>query len=253
MFHFAITRTPCSNYRNGITTANLGQPDINLARAQHGLYVQALRQCGLGVQVMEADESFPDSCFVEDTAVVINEAAIITNPGAVTRKDEVKSIQPVLQQHRKLEFILAPGTLEGGDVLQVNKHFYIGITARTNEAGALQLGAILSRYGYSFSLVSMSSALHLKTLVNYIGNNNLLASEEMASHKEFRNFNVITVEERDLYAANCLFVNDQLIMPKGFDRLKSALQKSGYTPVEIDMSEFEKMDGGLTCLSLRFQ
>ncbi|MGB3074594.1 MAG: arginine deiminase family protein, partial [Chitinophagales bacterium] len=178
---------------------------------------------------------------------------IITRPGAPSRREEVKTMQSALEHIRKLEFIQSPGTLEGGDVLQVNQHFYIGITDRTNSAGAQQLGEILERYGYSFQLIPMSSALHLKTVVNYIGNNYLLASAEMAVHDAFRDFKIITVDEKDLYAANCLFINGTLIMPAGFSNVKRALQLAGYNPVELDMTEFEKMDGGLTCLSLRFQ
>ncbi len=253
MMHHAITRIPCSNYRNGITTANLGEPDYSLALTQHRRYVEALEQCGLTVTTLDPDLLYPDSCFVEDTAVVIDEVAIITNPGAASRREEVKSMQPVLQQFRKLEFITAPGTLEGGDVMQVDRHFYIGLTNRTNEAGALQLGEILNKYGYTFTLVPMTSALHLKTVVNYIGNQHLLASMEMAKNPLFNKFKILEVADEDLYAANCLAINDQLIMPAGFDRVKSILQKTGYKPIELEVSEFEKMDGGLTCLSLRFR
>ncbi|HUM45644.1 MAG TPA: arginine deiminase family protein [Chitinophagales bacterium] len=253
MLRYAITRIPCADYCMGITTANLGKPDIDLALLQHRLYIDTLQRCGLNVKVLGADEAFPDSCFVEDTAVILDEAAIISRPGAPTRRGEVKSMQPELEQYRKLEFIEAPGNLEGGDVMQVNKHFFIGITARTNESGAGQLGAILEKYGYTFSLIPITAALHLKSVVNYIGNNNLLASAEMAFHPEFLNFNILTVHQEDLYAANCLYINDQLIMPKGFERVRKTLQKAGYSPLEINMSEFEKMDGGLTCLSLRFR
>lgn len=252
MLKYAITRRPCLNYVNGITTAHLGKPDIQLTWIQHRLYVQALIEAGLEVTVLDADESFPDSCFVEDTAVIIPEAAIITHPGAPSRKEEILSMQQVLQRFRKLEFIQSPGTLEGGDVLQVDRHFYIGLTARTNEEGARQLSALLSQYGYSSTHVPVTTALHLKTLVNYIGNNYLLAAAEMAVLETFSNFKVIVVEQQDLYAANCLSINGQLMMPAGFGKVRAALRLAGFNPRELEMSEFEKMDGGLTCLSLRF-
>ena len=252
MMHYAITRVPGSSYPDGITTANLGKPDFLLALSQHRHYVEALEQCGLIVTTLPADPLFPDSCFVEDTAVVIDEAAIITNPGAASRRDEVISMQPVLQRFRTLEFITAPDTLEGGDVLQVDRHFYIGLTNRTNETGALQLGEILRKYGYTFTLVPMSAALHLKTVVNYIGNHCLLASAEMARNPVFSKFNILEIPEDELYAANCLAINDRLIMPAGFSKVKNMLQKNGFDPIELEVSEFEKMDGGLTCLSLRF-
>lgn len=252
MFKNAITRTPCLHYSEGITTANLGSPDFQLVLRQHEEYVRALQLCGLDVEVLPADESFPDSCFVEDTAVIIPEAAIITNPGAPSRRGEINSIQPVLARYKKLEFIQAPGTLEGGDVLQVNRHFYIGLTERTNEAGAWQLGSILQQYGYTFTLITMNAALHLKTVVNYIGNNFLLASSELAAHPAFSAYNKIIVDTNDLYAANCLLINEKLIMPAAFNTVKSLLQQAGFDPIEIPMTEFEKMDGGLTCLSLRY-
>ncbi len=252
MFQHAITRTPCKNYVQGLTSAHLGPPDLQLTLEQHRQYVQALIQCGLEVTVLDADESFPDSCFVEDTAVIIPEAAIIANPGAPSRRGEVLTMQQILQPHRTLHFIQPPGTLEGGDVLQVNRHFYIGITARTNKEGGLQLSAFLQQYGYSSTLIPVTNSLHLKTEVNYLGNNYLLASAGMAALEAFRACNVIVVEEKDLYAANCLMINGHLIMPAGFGRVKAALLQAGFHPLELEMSEFEKMDGGLTCLSLRF-
>jgi len=252
MFIHAITKKPSSNFSDGITTANLGKPDLQLALQQHHAYINALKSCGLEVTELNADEDFPDSCFVEDIAVITDEFAVITNPGAESRRGEIDSMIPVVNKFRKLFLIEPPGTLEGGDVMQVANHFYIGITERTNEKGALQLGKILSRFGYEFTMLPVSSALHLKSVVNYIGNNTLLASKEFVSHSGFKDFNLIEVADEDLYAANCLLVNDKLIIPKGFDRVKSQLLKLNYNITEIDMTEFEKMDGGLTCLSLRF-
>ncbi|HYV93266.1 MAG TPA: arginine deiminase-related protein [Chitinophagales bacterium] len=275
MFTTAITRKPCSRFSEGITTAHLGKPDLQLALQQHGEYIAALKTCGLEVIELDADENFPDSCFVEDVAVITKEIAVITNPGAESRRREIHSMIPVLEKFRKLFFIEPPGTLEGGDVMQIvrgtpygDKHFYIGITERTNEEGAHQLRKILSHFGYDCTLIPVTSALHLKSVVNYIGNNNLLASKEFISHPAFKNFNIIEIADDDLYAANCLLVNNMLIIPKGFDRVKSQLMKLGtgephsynlgtgepypYNMIELNMTEFEKMDGGLTCLSLRF-
>lgn len=228
------------------------KPDLQLALLQHRDYINALKSCGLEVTELGADENFPDSCFVEDTAVIADEVAVITNPGAESRKGEIHSIIPVLEKFRKLTFIQSPGTLEGGDVLQVEKHFYIGLTERTNEEGAHQLGAILSRFGYTYSLIPVTTALHLKSVVNYIGNNNLLASKEFLSHPAFNKFRSIEVADEELYAANCLHINGRLIIPKGFEGVKSKLLNLNYKIIELNMTEFEKMDGGLTCLSLRF-
>lgn len=252
MFTKAISKKPCSRFAEGITTANLGKPDFNLALQQHAAYINALKSCGLELYELAADENFPDSCFTEDTAVVADEVAVITNPGAQSRKGEIDSMIPVLEKFRKLEFIQSPGTLEGGDVMQIEKHFYIGLTDRTNEDGAHQLGNILSKFGYHYSVIPVTAALHLKTIVNYIGNNNLLMTKELFSHPSFNSFNKILVPQDEMYAANCLLINNKLIIPNGFKQVKSEVQKLNYDLIELDMSEFQKMDGGLSCLSLRF-
>ncbi len=259
MFTKAITKKLCSRFADGITTSNLGKPDFNLALQQHAAYINALKSCGLEVAELVADENFPDSCFTEDAAVIADEVAVITNPGAQSRRDEIVSMIPVLEKFKKLEFIQSPGTLEGGDVMQIvrgtpygEKHFYIGLTDRTNEDGAHQLGSILSKYSYQYTVIPVTAALHLKTIVNYIGNNNLLVTEELFSHPAFISFNKILVPQDEMYAANCLLINNKLIIPAGFAHVKTELQKLNYDLIELNMSEFEKMDGGLSCLSLRF-
>jgi dimethylargininase len=252
MFSNAILRKVPSTFSNGITTADLGKPDIDQAHHQHEAYAQALKNCGLELTVLEENEDFPDSCFVEDVAVITPEIAIVTRPGATSRREETRSMIPVLEKYRQLDFITAPGTLEGGDVMQAERHFYIGLTQRTNKAGAHQLGKILSQFGYNHSIIPVTGALHLKSVVNYIGNNVLLISGELKNHGAFEGFKIIEVLKEDEYASNCLFVNGKLIMPSGFDRVKRDLVKMEYEITEVDVSEFRKMDGGLSCLSLRF-
>jgi dimethylargininase len=252
MFTSAITLKPGSRFSEGITTAHLGKPDLSLALQQHSGYVRALRGCGLTMIELEEDDRFPDSCFVEDTAVITDEIAVITNPGAISRKGEIESMITVLEKFRTLEFIRPPGTLEGGDVMQVDKDFYIGLTDRTNLDGASQLERILSGYGYSCCMIPVTDALHLKSSVNYIGNNNLLVTKEFFSHPALEKFNRIEVSDAEQYASNCLLVNGKLIVPGGFNKIQSQLQKLNYDIIELSMSEFEKMDGGLSCLSLRF-
>lgn len=252
MYQIAITRKPCSRFSEGITTARLGKPDLQLALEQHDQYIRALKLSGLQVLELEPEEAFPDSCFVEDTAVVVDELAIITNPGAASRRGEVESMIPILSGFRKPAFIQPPGTLEGGDVMQAGKHFYIGLTERTNAEGAYQLGALLSGFGYSYTAIPVTSALHLKSVVNYIGDNTFLASREFVVHPAFKKFKMVEVPDEEVYAANCLLINDKLIVPKGFESVRSAVLAMNYDVIEVDMSEFEKMDGGLSCLSLRF-
>lgn len=253
MFTSAITLKPGLRFTEGITTAHLGSPDLTLAMKQHSGYVNALKDCGLAVIELENNDDFPDSCFIEDTAVITDEVAVITNPGAISRKGEIVTIIPVLEKFKKLEFIQPPGTLEGGDVMQVGKDFYIGLTDRTNMEGARQLERILLKFGYSCFMIPVSASLHLKSVVNYIENNNLLIMKDFFVHPALEKFNRIEVSDSEQYAANCLFVNGKLIVPGGFHKIQSQLQKLNYDIIELSMSEFQKMDGGLTCLSLRFR
>mgnify|MGYP003376228211 FL=1 len=155
MFQNVIVKRPCSKITEGITSApELGKPDYELALKQHDAYIEALKSCGVNVTVLEADEEFPDSCFVEDTAVLTRKCAIITNPGAASRNKEVEAMIPVIKKFYSedcIEYIKAPGTLEGGDVMMVGDHFYVGRSARTNEEGIRQFIAILEKYGLTGS------------------------------------------------------------------------------------------------------
>ena len=175
MFTNAIVRTPCKNMVSGITTANLGNPDYDKAIVQHERYIAALESCGVSVTVLDKEEDYPDSTFVEDTALITPECAILTNPGALSRKGEVDSIREALAEfYSELEEIKAPGTLDGGDVMVVGSHYYIGLSARTNPEGAKQLIAILQAHGLSGTTVAMGSILHLKTGLSYLENNSLI-------------------------------------------------------------------------------
>lgn len=248
MFKKAIVRKPGRNFSDGITTAELGKPDFKKALEQHAAYCFALTRCGLEVMVLEADERYPDGCFVEDTAVVTVEAAVITNPGAPTRQGEETEISRLLERFRKIEKIEPPGTLDGGDILKADNHFYIGLSARTNRAGAAQLTAILTRYGYTSSEIEVASGLHLKSGIAYLGNGNFISVPEF---KEIAGSSFVIITDQDeSYSANCLAVNDHILIPAGFPESKKMIIDRGYNIIELDMSEFRKMDGGLTCLSL---
>ena len=252
MYQQAITRKPGRNCAQGITTAHLGAPDYALTLQQHAAYVQALRALGLKVIVMDALPDFPDAHFVEDTAVVMPEVAIITRPGARARRGEEEAIEPVLGRYRETERIQAPGTVDGGDVLVVGRHAYVGISDRTNAEGARQLGRILERYGYAWAAVTVEGCLHLKSGVNYVGHGSLLVIEAWADRDEFGEYDQIIVDAREACAANTVWVNDHLLMPRGFPVTRLKLERLGLEIVELDASEVRKMDGGLTCLSLRF-
>ncbi|XPV77395.1 MAG: dimethylarginine dimethylaminohydrolase family protein [Desulfovibrio sp.] len=252
MFTRAITRTPSRSYVNGITTANLGSPDYDLVLEQHRAYCEALKGLGLDVTTLSPEEEYPDATFVEDTAVVTPEFAVITNPGHAARQGEEKTIEPVLAQYRTLERIQGDGTLDGGDILMVEKHFYIGQSDRTNMEGAEQLGRIVEKYGYTYDIIPVGAGLHFKSSVNYIGKNTVLVTEDFAGHETMSKFTEIVVAPEEEYAANCLLINDSLIVPKGFEKTLGQISGLGLDIIELDVSEFRKMDGGLTCLSLRF-
>ncbi len=256
MFKHAIVRLPASNFAEGLTTVDLGVPNFDKVLEQHARYCQALADCGLAVTTLDADPFFPDSTFVEDTAVIAAHGAILTRPGAPTREGEVEAIRPAI-----LEFfpnplaIEVPGTVDGGDICEAENHFFIGLSHRTNAEGARQLAAHLNALGYTSSVVdvrSMTSILHLKSGISYIGNNTLVVMEEMIAHEQFRGYQLIHVAAEESYAANCVRVDNRVLLAAGFPQLAADLRAHGFDPLMLDMSEFQKMDGGLSCLSLRF-
>lgn len=252
MIKNVIVRKPCKNFAEGITTADLGKPDYEKALKQHEGYVEALQKCGCNVIVLEDDDRYPDSTFVEDVAIVTEKCAIITKPGADSRKGEEREIINALKNfYDNIEYLTDDACLDGGDILRVENHFYIGQSKRTNSEGSRQLTKILNRYGYTASTVSVEKILHLKTGVVYLKEDTFIATGEFKGHDLFKEFKIINVDDDEAYSANCIMINDNLIIPKGFEKSKKALVDSGYKVIEVDMSEFEKMDGGLTCLSLR--
>ena len=254
MFKNAIVRRPGHSLVNGITsTPELGKPDYGLTIKQHDAYIGALRFCGVEVTVLQADERFPDSCFVEDVAVCTKKFAVITNPGASSRKGEEKVIIEVIKKfYNNLEYIKEPGTLEGGDVMMVGDHFYIGLSKRTNREGTEQLIEVLKKYGMSGSIVETSEMLHLKSGLAYLEDNILLVTGEFINNLEFKKFNKIMIEEEEIYSANCIRVNDYVLVPAGSPETKEKIKAAGFKVIVVDTSEYRKVNGGLSCLSLRF-
>lgn len=253
MFTKAIVRKPSKSMIQGLTSANLGLPNYELALKQHEAYVLALKSCGLVVTELDADEDYPDSTFVEDVALLTPHCAIITNPGANSRKGEIGAMKEVLQDfYTTIEGIAFPATVEAGDIMMVGNHFYIGLSARTNQAGADQMIAILNKYGSSASVIALEKVLHLKTGLAYLENNNLLVCGEFLCHPDLQKYNRIVIPEEESYAANCIWVNGTVIIPAGFPIALQKIRAAGYPVIEVDVSEFQKLDGGLSCLSLRF-
>jgi dimethylargininase len=256
LFRNAIVRVPAENFEHGLTSATLGKPSYSLAMEQHAAYCSALERCGLRVLALPADLQHPDSTFVEDTAIVTSRSAVLARPGAKSRQGEVAGIREALGRFfSAFHQIEPPGTLDGGDICEAGNHFFIGLSHRTNEDGARQLAEFLAGDGFTSAIVdirAMSGVLHLKSGIAYLGDNRLVVMDSIAELAHFRNYDLIRVEPEEGYAANCVRVNDYVLLPSGRPRLQSALKECGYRTYPLDMSEFEKMDGGLSCLSLRF-
>lgn len=252
MFTRAIVRKPANTFANGITTSDLGKPDFELAQKQHDAYCKALIKCGLELIILDADPNYPDSCFVEDTAVVTKDFGIITRPGDNRRLGEEVEIKKVLEPLLKLYAIEEPGTLDGGDIMQADNKFYIGLSDRTNMEGAEQLSNILRENSYEALSIKVKDILHFKTGINYLGDNNLLVQERFMQLKDLQSYNLTSIYEGEKYAANSLRVNDFVLVPKGFPKTLESIKKLGYQTIELDLSEYQKMDGELSCLSLRF-
>lgn len=256
MFRNAVVRIPGTNFAEGLTTVDLGVPLYNKVVQQHSRYRKALEECGLTITTLHADLRYPDGTFVEDTAVLTPRGAILTRPGASSREGEVAAIRETIGSFfpATLE-IERPGTLEGGDICEAEDHFFLGLSERTNEEGVRQLAAHLASQGYTSSVIDIrgiAGILHLKSAISYIGNNTIVAMEEMAGNELFRSYEVIRVPLQESYAANCVRVNQRVLVAAGYPHLTVELAGRGFSPLALDMSEFQKMDGGLSCLSLRF-
>jgi dimethylargininase len=241
-FSRAIVRTPGANFAHGLTSAADGPPELDRALRQHAHYCEALRECGLTVTELPAETRYPDGTFVEDTAIITETVVIATRPGAAARVGEVAAIESALRSiGRDLCQIEAPGTLDGGDVCDADGHFFIGVSARTNGEGARQLAQILERHAYRATLVDIRGSpalLHLKSGMAYLG-------AELAGYER------ICVESAEAYAANCVRINARVLVAAGYPNFSSTLRARGHSLLVLDMSEFRKMDGGLSCLSLR--
>lgn len=256
MFSKAIVRRPGANFAAGLTTVDLGAPDLERAHKQHEAYCQTLESCGLNLIRLAPDEDHPDSTFVEDTAILTARGAVIMRPGAPSRLGETNHIAPLIRDYfSTVHLIEEPGTVDGGDVCEAGEHFFIGVSLRTNERGAQQLAGFLESFGYTSSLIDIrgvSNILHLKSGLAYLGARQLVLIEALRGFKEFSGYDLVCLDSSEDYAANCLLINGKVIIADGFPATKRELEHLGYQTIALDMSEFQKMDGGLSCLSLRF-
>lgn len=255
-FRKAIVRPPGPGFEKGITSSRLGPPDLAKAQEQHEAYCRALERCGVEVIRLEADACFPDSTFVEDVAVLTPRNAILARPGAESRLGEVAGIRGELARHfTSVRAIEDPGTLDGGDICEAGEVVFIGVSRRTNEEGARQLAAILEEEGLTPIPVDIRASkqlLHLKSGIACLDAGVLALVPELAARPEFAGFEVVPVDPAEEYAANCVRVNDRILLADGFPRFLAAIRERRYEPIVLDVSEFRKMDGGLSCISLRF-
>jgi len=255
MLRNAIVRLPSPNFAAGLTTAGLGPPVYERALEQHDRYCAALEQCGLALTRLEPDARFPDGTFVEDDAVLTPRCAILARPGAASRRGEVDPMREVLgRSFTKIRAIEPPGTMDGGDICEAGERYFIGISRRTNEEGAAQLAGFLRDEGFASTFVDIRRTrgiLHLKSGIACLGGR-LVLIDALAEREEFRGWDVIRVEEPESYGANCVQVNDRVLLAAGHPVLEQALAALGYSILALEMSEYRKMDGGLSCLSLRF-
>lgn len=227
--------------------------DFALAVEQHERYEAALPALGCRVERLPATPDLPDSVFVEDAAVVVDECAVITRPGALSRRPETASVAAALRPYRRLHEIREPGTLDGGDVLRLGRHVYVGLSSRTNAAGADQLEAALAPYGYTVERVVTRDCLHLKTAATPLGDDRLLLNPCWVDGTVFGGASWIEVDPGEPGAANVLCVGDTVLCPAAASRTRARLEAHGFTVVTVDVSELAKAEAGLTCCSLVFR
>lgn len=227
--------------------------DLAVARAQHRQYEAALKSLGVDVHSLPAEADLPDSVFVEDIAIVVDEAAVITRPGADLRKPETESIAQALSPYRKLFYIQAPGTLDGGDVLTVRKDIYVGLSSRSNQAAIEQMGACLASFGYTVKGVKVRGCLHLKSAVTQVAADTLLVNPAWVGKDNFPGMKFINVVPSESYAANAVLVGETVIYSSSYPKTRRRLEEAGIRLVIVDTSELAKAEGALTCCALIFK
>lgn len=226
--------------------------DVERARAQHGQYEACLAGLGCELHRLPAEPELPDSVFVEDTAVVLDEVAIITRPGAASRRPETEPVARALEPFRRLAFIGPPGTLDGGDVLCVGGAIYIGLSGRSNQAGVEQVRRLAGPFGYRVVGVPVAGCLHLKSAVTQVAGDTLLINRDWVDGRPWRELRLIDVDAAEPYGANALLVGGSIIYPAAYPRTRLRLEAEGIAVQPVDVSELAKAEGAVTCCSLIF-
>jgi dimethylargininase len=249
----ALTRQVSSTFASCELTFLDRQPiDVAKAMEQHRAYEACLAELGADVISLPADPHFPDGVFVEDPAIVLDEVAVITRPGAESRRGETESIAKALLPFRELRYVQAPATLEGGDVVHIGKTLYVGLSQRTNREGIAQLQGLLEPFGYRVVAVEVNGCLHLKSGACWAGGDMILANRQWINATVFRDFKIIDVAGDEPSAADVLPVGGKLLVPSNFVHTSEILAASGIAVQPIDVSELQKAEAGVTCMSLVF-
>lgn len=225
---------------------------LELARAQHLAYERTLAELGCKVVSLPPEPALPDSVFVEDTALVLDEVALILRPGAETRQPETPSIAKALAEHRELALIGAPGTVDGGDILRIGRTIYIGRSRRTNDVGIAQVAAVVEPLGYRVAPVAVKGCLHLKSAAGQVGPDTLLLNRQWVDAGAFEGLQWLDVSLDEPLAANALLIGDTIVYPASYWRTRALLEERGIVVRAVDVSELQKAEGGVTCCSLVF-
>lgn len=248
----AIVREVSSSINDCELTFHARQPiDVTRATAQHQAYQDCLASLGVRIISLPAEPGLPDAVFVEDPAFVTDEIAVIANMGAPSRRPEANSLAEALSRYRPLKFLAAPATLDGGDVLRIDRSIFVGLSQRTNQEGIDQLSEFVGS-SYQVQAVEVRGCLHLKSACSYVGRNTVLVNRTWIDPEPLSRFDLLDVPEEEPAAANALLLNDVVIMPASFPRTSALLEARGFNVRTIDVSELQKAEAGVTCTSLIF-
>ena len=247
----AITRQVSPNINHCELSFHERRPiDLRKAVEQHETYQRLLSELGLRIAELAKEPDLPDSVFVEDPAVVVEEIAVISRMGAISRRAEADSLAQELSKYRRLEFLTEPATLDGGDVMRIGQNLFVGESARTNREGIEQLSRILGPFGYDVRAVAVTGCLHLKSATSYVGVNRLLVNRSWIDAQMLSQFELIDVPVEEPNAANALLVDEVVVLPESFPKTRALLESRGIPVRQVDMSELQKAEAGVTCCSL---
>jgi dimethylargininase len=249
----AVTRAVSPEIADVGSSAKGQKIDYRKASRQHDDYIERLMRAGMLVVSILVDPLLPLSVFVEDSAVVVDEVAVMTRQGARDRRAEGDTISPTLSCYRPLEFMKPPATLDGGDIIRVDRTLFVGISKRTNVEGIAQLREILQPYGYEVKEVKVNKCSHLKSACTFIGRGAVLMNPKKVDASAFAGFDIVNVPDSEPDAGNTLLAGDKLFLPSTFNETQKLLEHRGFEVQTIDISEFQKAGGALTCMSLIFQ